>query len=1212
MMNSNIPAASYSKIADKYDTQSNESSFWGELARGSYEAMLLKPQYRVIVDVGCGTGGALNHLQSRAPSSTRFIGIEPSEQMRLFAQQHNAGSASVELREGRFEALPLEDASVDYLYSIWAFHWSNDPQRASAEIRRVLKQDGELDMWFIGMNTGREFARKTAEVLSRYVDLETRLRAASMMAAFDRNIVDGLFSSFESTGLTITEETTAHYDTLEAHWAWQICSEAHYSVIPPEKRGQFDAELRVALASLGDERGIPYTRHSFHVRYRHVERAFFAVPSWIGDLRTAPDSGASRPVALCTLAAENDEELRRGAEQLGGYLEKESREESSLDDIQAVMNTGRAVGSHRLALVAADADSLALSLRIGAEGRVPARGARRVVERRPVVAFMFTGQGSARTGMGRELFQTSPVFRAGIEQGARISDGLIGGSLADVLCRDTDQPIEDGVEAQVALFALQYSLFHLWRSWGVHPNVVVGHSLGEFAAACVAGVFSLNDAIRLVVGRAQAMREHSIAGSMCAVRASVDQLTPHLASRAGRVVISAFNAPESLVLAGDTHEVETLSRELAAQGLRTTPLQTAHAFHSPLMLPAEEAFRAVCEQVGYSAPRIPFVSTVEGGKEAEVSNPEYWVRHMLDPVRFMAAVDTLQSRGVSAYVEIGPGTTLTNLVVQYLGEGPAMCAPSLNGLRDNWPSLLACVGALYAQGVDIDWKGFAFPRSYRTVCLLAQQGLPAGGTSSGEGRDGNPDIARPAASSNSSVWGRRLAELPSEKRLWEARRLVRAEGSELLGRQIGEDADRKGLMELGFDSLCSVALARQLAHRIQQQVSDTITFSRPNVDALARFVLDALSLEAKGEAGRVMANRPVGDAAEDPIAIVGVGCRLPGGVVDLDGLWTLLDGAPDTVGKFPSDRWDISGWLDSDPDAPSKTSVTLGSYLNDVAGFDPAFFGISPREALRMDPAHRLLLEVCWEALENAAVPPKALVGTETGLFIGIGPSEYEAARPQAMASVGIDAYTGLGTMPSVGVGRISYVLGLQGPCFAVDTACSSSLVAIHQACQSLRSGECTMALARRGSVVLSPSTFVWLSKNRALAADGRCKTFWAEADGYGRGEGGAVVVLKRLSQARADGNRVLALIRGSAINHDGASSGLTVPNGGAQEVVLRRTLEDAGCAPSSVGYVEAHGTGTHLGDPIEVEALNAVYGQGRAATEPLLLGAGETKNCHL
>ncbi|KYF49377.1 hypothetical protein BE04_23035 [Sorangium cellulosum] len=361
----------------------------------------------------------------------------------------------------------------------------------------------------------------------------------------------------------------------------------------------------------------------------------------------------------------------------------------------------------------------------------------------------------------------------------------------------------------------------------------------------------------------------------------------------------------------------------------------------------------------------------------------------------------------------------------------------------------------------------------------------------------------------------------------------------------------------------------------------------------------------------VVADHPIERAAEDPIAIVGAGCRLPGGVIDLSGFWTLLEGSRDTVGQVPAERWDAAAWFDPDLDAPGKTPVTRASFLSDVACFDAPFFGISPREALRMDPAHRLLLEVCWEALENAAIAPSALVGTETGVFIGIGPSEYEAALPRATASAEIDAHGGLGTMPSVGAGRISYVLGLRGPCVAVDTAYSSSLVAVHLACQSLRSGECSTALAGGVSLMLSPSTLVWLSKTRALATDGRCKAFSAEADGFGRGEGCAVVVLKRLSGARADGDRILAVIRGSAINHDGASSGLTVPNGSSQEIVLKRALADAGCAASSVGYVEAHGTGTTLGDPIEIQALNAVYGLGRDVATPLLIGSVKTNLGH-
>ena len=1212
-MSAHTPAESYSKIASKYDGQSNEYSLWGELARGMYEGIVLKPQYRVIVDVGCGTGAALNHLQGRASPSVQLIGVEPSEQMRRLAEQRNAGIASVELREGSFEKLPLADGSVDYLYSIWAFHWTSDPRRAAEEIRRVLKEDGELDLLFIGLNTGREFARKTAEVLSRYVDLETRLRAASMMASLDRGQVEELFSRFEAVGLTIEEETTKHYDTLDAHWAWQIRSESHYSVIPPGDRDRFDTDLRAAIASLGDDRGIPYTRHSFHVRYRHVDRTFLAVPSWIDDLRAVVESESNRrPVSLCTLAAGSDDDLLTGAAQLRSYLADELRDESPPSDVCAVVNAGPGARSHRLALVADGVESLVQGLQLAAGGGAPALGARGVVKKRPVVAFVFSGQETIRTGVGRELFESCPAFRAGIERCARVADELIEASLVDVLYRDTGGPIEDDIAAQIALFALQYSLAHLWRSWGVHPRVVAGHGLGEYAAACVAGVIPLEDAVRLIVGRGRVLRDLAPRGSMCNVRASFEQVRPYISDKERAVAIAAFNAPKSLVLSGETHALELLRQELTAQLIETTPLQSVRALHSPLMTPAEEAFRSVCREAHLSPPQIAFVSTVDGGREADVSNPEYWVRHMLRPVQFIEAVAALEKRGVSAYVEIGPGTTLIDMVAQFVGEGSAVRVPSLDGQQDDWSSMLACLGALYTQGVDIDWKKFSSPRPHRTVCLLAQDECSAPGARRGGGRDGDQLSGRAVAASSSSAWGWRLEETPAVARLATARRLIRAEVAELLGRDVGEQADQRGLMDLGLDSLRSVALARRLSDRIQQRVPETITFSRLNINALARFVLKALSLDTGEGAAPIAAPAPVEPAAKEVIAIVGVSCRLPGGVVDPDGFWTLLEGARDTVSQGPADRSDVARWLGSNPEVSGKAPVRGASFLSDVTGFDPAVFSISPREALRMDPAHRLLLELCWEALENAAVDPRALVGTKTGLFIGLGPSEYDAVRPQVSTLPEIDPYSGLGTMSSVGVGRVSFVFGLQGPCVTVDTACSSSLVAVHMACQSLRSGECDVALAGGVSLLLSPGNFEWLAKCRALSADGRCKTFAAEADGYGRGEGGAVIVLKRLSRARADGDRVLALIRGSAINHDGASSGMTAPNGSAQEAVLKQALEDAGCAAPSVGYVEAHGTGTSLGDPIEVEALNAIYGNGRSADSAMWLGSVKTNIGHL
>jgi len=350
---------------------------------------------------------------------------------------------------------------------------------------------------------------------------------------------------------------------------------------------------------------------------------------------------------------------------------------------------------------------------------------------------------------------------------------------------------------------------------------------------------------------------------------------------------------------------------------------------------------------------------------------------------------------------------------------------------------------------------------------------------------------------------------------------------------------------------------------------------------------------------------------KEPIAIIGMACRTPGGANTPDAFWHLLSTGVDAIVEIPRDRWDADAWYDADPDAPGKTYVRAGGFVSGVDQFDAAFFGISPREATSMDPQQRFLLEVTWEALEHAGQPADRLAGSPTGVFVGACHQDYLLLQQRVGLAATSDPYSGTGSTLSVAAGRISYALGLAGPTLAVDTACSSSLVAIHLACQNLRTGRCRMALAGGVNLLLTPEPTVYLSKTRALAPDGRCKSFAAAADGYARSEGCAIVVLKRLSDARADGDRIIAVIRGTATNHDGRSSGLTVPSGPAQEAVIREALRDGGIAPEEVGYVEAHGTGTPLGDPIEVRAIAAVLG-GPARTEPLRLGSVKTNVGHL
>ncbi|QSJ15494.1 type I polyketide synthase [Nostoc sp. UHCC 0702] len=353
-------------------------------------------------------------------------------------------------------------------------------------------------------------------------------------------------------------------------------------------------------------------------------------------------------------------------------------------------------------------------------------------------------------------------------------------------------------------------------------------------------------------------------------------------------------------------------------------------------------------------------------------------------------------------------------------------------------------------------------------------------------------------------------------------------------------------------------------------------------------------------------------AKTEPIAIVGMSCRFPGGADNPEAFWQLLYQGVDAIAEVPSDRWDVDTYYDPNPDAPGKIYTRSGAFLKEVDKFDPQFFGISPREATNLDPQQRLLLEVSWEALENAGQPPQQLASSQTGVYVGIGQNDYAQLQMKFGDPTRIDTYSGTGNGFCFASGRLSYVLGLQGPNMAIDTACSSSLIAIHLACQSLRAGECHLALAGGVQLVLSPEVTIFLSRAHALSPDGRCKTFDASANGYGRGEGCGIVVLKRLSDAIANNDNILAVIRGSAINHDGPSSGLTVPNGLAQQKLINEVLKNAKVEPAQVSYVETHGTGTALGDPIEVEGLGLTFGKGRSPENPLMIGSVKTNIGHL
>ncbi|KJC40904.1 hypothetical protein UB31_26790, partial [Bradyrhizobium sp. LTSP849] len=418
-----------------------------------------------------------------------------------------------------------------------------------------------------------------------------------------------------------------------------------------------------------------------------------------------------------------------------------------------------------------------------------------------------------------------------------------------------------------------------------------------------------------------------------------------------------------------------------------------------------------------------------------------------------------------------------------------------------------------------------------------------------------------------------------------------------------------GFADLGMDSLMAVEVRNRLAKQTGLSVPATLAFDHPNLKAVSEWVLEALELaDSSGKVETAAVARHA--EAAGALAIIGVGLRFPGGAEDLASFWQVLSSGVDTLGPIPPERFNRATYYDPDPEHRGTSYVKEASLLNDVAGFDAGFFGISPREAAQIDPQHRLLLEVTWSALEDAGIVPKSVAESTTGLFIGIGPNEYQT-RGFNLAEA--DAYAATGGGAAFSAGRLAYHLGVQGPVMAVDTACSSALVALHLGSEHLRSGRCDLAIVGGVQVASSPEAFVVLSQTRALASDGRSKTFSEAADGYGRGEGAAVIAMMRLEDAQAQGKKILGVVRGTAVNHDGASSGLTVPNGTAQQKTLRAALADARLDAADIDVVECHGTGTSLGDPIEVQALDAVYGQARPEDlGRVKLGAVKTNVGHL
>ncbi|MEI6702321.1 MAG: beta-ketoacyl synthase N-terminal-like domain-containing protein, partial [Deltaproteobacteria bacterium] len=679
-------------------------------------------------------------------------------------------------------------------------------------------------------------------------------------------------------------------------------------------------------------------------------------------------------------------------------------------------------------------------------------------------SFIYSGMGAQWMTMGQQLFKNNKLFQRKVEELDPDIKQHTGFSVVEEILRDTESSrLNTPWIAHPVTFAIQMGVTSLLASWKIIPDAVIGHSGGEVAAAYVSSVLSLEDATRLLGAHGRVMQQVEGTGRMLFVALPFQETEQLIVAHHLHLSIAAINGPRSTVVSGSSG-IDELMSLLEGQGVFCRILNTDVAFHSPQVEPALEAFRCSIECITTRPPHIPIYSSLSGKiASSEDFNPAYWVRHIREPVRFAPAISAMLQDGSILFLEISPHPLLQTACAECFAEAGSSAHAVGTMERDSGSldDLMRTLLSLEKCGVSVSWDRLNEEEKRSADALRASS---------------CSDTSHPIQDRDSIV------------------RMIRDAVESASSGTLKIADEQSGFFDLGVDSLMSIRIVRDIEKKIGISLPVTTLFDHTSPAALA----DHLLLLISGDDTSLTPSHKINSTGDrhEPIAIVGMGCRFPGGANSPDQFWQLIDNGGMGMSEVPVTRWDPETYYDPDPETPGTSYAKQGGFLvpDEMDLFDAPFFRIPPREARGLDPQQRLLLEVAWETLEQANIPIEQLKGQNVGVYLGICCDDYKAAHIHSGSMDRIDAYSGSGTMASSAGGRISYVFDFTGPNFSVDTACSSSLVALHLACQGLRGGECDAALAAGVNLLLTPHHFVYFSKLGALSPDGCCKAFDAAA----------------------------------------------------------------------------------------------------------------------